>query len=107
MKKTKEETQDLLKIYVDAGIPIEQLLSLGYVGIGTESTLAELPVQGRNSMLRIKSFLVDVLSEALKPNEFRNDEKMLGALRMAVLMTDIFYCENPELFILHSPLPTK
>jgi hypothetical protein len=104
--KVKEESiQDLYKIYKANGVPNEMILSLGYVGL-SEDNLATLNVDRRQHLFWVCQFLHVVVSEAMKEIEYRNNNKMLGFLQMALNQTDEFYRKSKDdLYMRHNLQP--
>lgn len=105
-KKTKEavskvDVQDFYSIMKD-NVPNEMILSLGYVGLMSDMKLSEVPVERRNMMFLINNFLHTVISESLKPKEYRNEDKMLSFLKMATGEVDKFHNGDGELQLIHS-----
>ena len=101
------EPQDLYNIYMAKGVPKERILSLGYVGVGSKSFLKDLPVEKRNSMFFICQNLHVVISEAMKSKEYRNTNKMLGFLEMAIDESDKFYKGKADDLLFHELTPHK
>lgn len=89
------------------GVPKERILSLGYVGLGSESLLKDLPVEKRNGMFFLCQNLHVVISDAMKSKEFRDSKKMLGFLQMAIEESDKFYKNKSDDFLVHDLTPNK
>ena len=104
-ESTIEQPQDLYNIYMAHGVPKDRILSLGYVGIGSESFLKDLPVEKRNSMFFICQNLHVVISEAMKSKEYRDTNKMLGFLQMAIDESEKFYKDKSDDLLFHELTP--
>ncbi len=98
-----ETTQDIYKMFMENGIPKESLLSLGYIGLGIESKLEELPINERNELLILCENLKVVISEALKAHEYRDNQKMIGFLQMVTNSTDKLSSDNLDFLLMHRP----
>ncbi len=101
IKKVANNAQDLYSFMKD-NVPNDMILSLGYVGLMSEEKLSEVPVEKRNMMILMKQFLHTMISEALKPEYYRNEDKMLSFLKMAIVEADKFHNGDGELQLFHS-----
>ena len=103
--KNSEPIQDLYNIYKSTGLPNEMILSLGYVGL-SEEALEKLPVERRQHLFWICTYLHSVISEVMKEKEFRDKYKILGFLNMAMDQADKYYSKTTdEVSLFHSLHP--
>ena len=109
VKKVKEEVFDLYTVQKQLGMPLSEILSLGYVEACNDETIpfSSLPVKQRNAILLQKMFMSVVISEVMKSKESRSDYKINGFLNMAMEQSDAFYENNPDAFLFHQLNPPK
>ena len=74
---------------------------------GSEPLLNDLPVEKRNGMFFLCQNLHVVISEAMKSKEYRNTQKMLGFLQMAIEESDKFYKDKSDDLLFHELTPHK
>jgi hypothetical protein len=101
MKNKKEVSNDFYKVLLSQGATKDQILSLGYVGMSTDS-LEELTVEQRNIMFTICSLLHASISEELKPKQKRNEMKMYALLESAASASNEFHKQKSDTFLMHS-----
>ena len=93
--KNSEPIQDLYNIYKSTGLPNEMILSLGYVGL-SEDVLEKLPVERRQHLFWISTYLHTVISESMKEKECRDMDKISMFLRLAMDQTDKYYSKTTD-----------
>jgi hypothetical protein len=103
VKKSTEEVFDIYTVQKQLGMPLCMILSFGYIEACNDEKIpfSSLPVDQRNDILLLRIYMLVVISEVMKSQEYRSDYKINGFLKLAMEQSDAFYKNNPDAFLFH------
>lgn len=109
MKNSKntqnEEVQDMIGILMANGHNLDRILGLGYV-IPVEQDVKTMAIEKKQNLYKLNMHLHVVISEVLKSQGERNENKLVSFLKLAMNESDSYYNGlDPDNFLAHGLTP--